>query len=101
MRLPVLEAVVTLMPGPSPRRVGSGYRPAAVYSGDDGWTAIFHVPDGGSVVSGEPATVLLEFLEPWRHRDRIQPGDTFELREGSHAVGSAVAVGWRTSAPAA
>jgi translation elongation factor EF-Tu-like GTPase len=67
--------------------VRPGYRPQFYCEGGN-WDAIHDYPGRDEVKPGETVVALLSFLSPEKHRGRVSPGLTFELREGARLVGT-------------
>ena len=85
---PDIEAEITFVPteqGGRNTAAFSGYRPHFYYDSHD-WDADQEYPDVDSVLPGQTARALLRFLSPEAHLGRVQPGMTFEVREGARVV---------------
>ena len=63
----------------------TGYRPQFYYDGHD-WDAVHEYPDREWVYPGDTVTAYMTFLSPDCHVGRIQPGTSFQIREGTKVV---------------
>ncbi|GDY18704.1 hypothetical protein LBMAG56_00490 [Verrucomicrobiota bacterium] len=85
---PDIEAEITFVSSAQGGRktpARSGYRSQFYYDGHD-WDAHHEYPDVEWVYPGQTARVLLRFLSPDAHLNRVHPEMEFQVREGQKVV---------------